>query len=412
MTTVDLTNDAMLRARAAAVVPGGMYGHMNAAKVVEGFPQFFDRGAGARIWDVDGREYVDLMCAYGPMLLGYGHPDVEAAADRQRRRGDCLSGPTPVMVELAELLVDTVAHADWVMFQKNGTDATTLCLTISRAATGRRKVLAARGSYHGAAPWCTPSLGGVTAEDRANIALFDYNDLASATSAFDEAGDDVAAVIVTPFRHDARKPQELVDPAFALGLRAACDRHGAVLILDDVRCGLRLDVAGSWEPLGVRPDLSAFSKAIANGHPLACVAGIDALRTAATTVYTTGSFWFAAAAMAAGVATVGVARDEDVVGSLTRAGDRLRAGLAEQAASHGISVAQTGPVQMPMLTFADDTDLAKAGTWAAETVRAGALVHPWHNWFLSAAHTDEDIDRALAATDAGFAKVRAAYGTG
>jgi glutamate-1-semialdehyde 2,1-aminomutase len=210
----------------------------------------------------------------------------------------------------------------------------------------------------------------------------------------------------------ATTSRELVDPAFARGLRAACDRHGAVLVLDDVRCGLRLDVAGSWEPLGVRPDLSAFSKAIANGHPLACVAGIEPLRAAATSVYTTGSFWFAAAAMAASVATIGVARDEDVVGSLTRAGHRLRTGLAEQAASHGVDVAQTGPVQMPMLTFADDPDLAKAGTWAAETVRAGALVHPWHNWFISAAHTDEDIERALAATDAGFAKVRAAYGTG
>jgi glutamate-1-semialdehyde 2,1-aminomutase len=256
--------DAALRARAGAVIPGGMWGHMNAARLPAGYPQYFSRAEGCRLWDVDGNEYIDFMCSYGPMVLGYNDPDVERAAADQRCRGDILNGPSERLVELAELLVSTVAHADWVMLAKNGTDATTTCVTLARAGTGRRKILVANGSYHGAAPWCTPSLEGVTAEDRAHIIHFEYNDVDSLDLAVRHAGDDLAAVLVAAFRHDVRKDQEMPTPEFARAVRGACDRTGAALVLDDVRAGFRLDLGGSWEPLGVRPDLSAFSKAIAN----------------------------------------------------------------------------------------------------------------------------------------------------
>ena len=210
-----------------------------------------------------------------------------------------MNGPGEVLVELAELLVKTVAHADWAMLQKNGTDATTACVTIARAGTGRRKVLLARGSYHGAVPWCTPSLAGVTSEDRAHLIHFDYNDVASLEKAVEQAGNDLAAVIVTAFRHDIARDQELPTDAFATRARELCTAADAALIIDDVRAGFRISLAGSWEPLGVRPDLSAFSKAIANGYPLAAVTGVDRFREAATKVYVTGSFWYGAVAMAA-----------------------------------------------------------------------------------------------------------------
>jgi len=159
------TADNALRARAARVIPNGMYGHLSVRLLPAEYPQFYDRGRGARVWDVDGNEYVDLMCSYGPVILGHHHPRVDAAARAQQLAADCQNAPSPRMVELAEALTATVAHADWAMFAKNGTDATTLALMIARAATGRRKILAARRSYHGAAPWCTPRPGGVTPED-------------------------------------------------------------------------------------------------------------------------------------------------------------------------------------------------------------------------------------------------------
>ena len=287
-----------------------MYGHQSAVPLPPDYPQFMRSGLGARVVDVDGNEYVDLMCSYGPVVLGHRHPAVEAAAAAQSELADCQNGPGAVMVELAELLVGTVQHADWAMFAKNGTDATTICCTIARAATGRSRILVATGAYHGAAPWCTPRLAGVTAADRSNLGHYTFNDLSSVRAAAAEAGDDLAAIVVSPFKHDAGSDQELVDPEFARGLRELCTHAGAALILDDVRCGFRLHLGSSWEPIGVLPDLSAWSKAIANGYPLAAVLGSGAWADAAASIFVTGSFWFSATAMAASIATIGALRDE------------------------------------------------------------------------------------------------------
>ena len=402
--------DRDLRRRAAAVIPGGMYGHQSAGPLPPEYPQFMRGGQGARIWDADGNCYVDLMGSYGPVVLGHQHPAVEAAARAQAAQADCQNGPAPVMVDLAELLVATVRHADWVMLAKNGTDATTMCCTIARAQTGRKRILVARGAYHGAAPWCTPRPAGTTAEDRANTGLYEFNDLASVRAAAGEAGDDLAAILVSPFKHDAGYDQELVDPAFARGLREICDAAGAGLILDDVRCGFRLHLGSSWEPVGVEPDLSAWSKAIANGHPLAAVLGNERFRDGAASVFVTGSFWFAAVPMAAAVATITALGAEDAIGAMERSGTQLRDGILAQAAAWDLAVSYTGPVQMPYLTFAGDEGHQLATVFAAEAMRCGAYLHPRHNWFVSAAMTGADLELALAATDQAFGAVRARLG--
>jgi glutamate-1-semialdehyde 2,1-aminomutase len=398
--------DMRLRARARAVIPGGMYGHQTVLALPPDYPQFMRAGRGARVWDADGNEYVDLMCSYGPVVLGHQHAAVEEAARAQAAQADCQNGPGEVMVELAELLVATVEHADWAIFAKNGTDATTTCVTIARAQTGRDRILVATGAYHGAAPWCTPRLAGVTAADRANIGHYTYNDLASVEAACAE-GPAPAAIVVSPFKHDAGFDQELVDPAFARGVRAVCDRTGAALILDDVRCGFRLHLGGSWEPVGVEPDLSAWSKAIANGHPLAAVLGADAFREGGSQIFVTGSFWFSAVPMAAAIATIGALRGQDAVATMDRMGTALRAGILEQAAARGIEVNYTGPPAMPYLTFAGDRQHEQAFAFAAAAMRNGLYLHPRHNWFISAAMTQADLDLALSATEAAFAAVHA-----
>lgn len=399
--------DSALRRRAAAVIPGGMYGHQDAGPLPPQYPQFLRAGLGARIWDVDGNEYVDLMCSYGPVVLGHRHPAVEAAARAQAALGDCQNGPGAVMVELAELLVATVRHADWAILAKNGTDATTACCTIARAHTGRRRILAAAGAYHGAAPWCTPRRSGVTAEDRANIGYYAYNDLESVRAAAAAAGDDLAGIVVSPFRHDAGFDQELADPGFARGVRELCTRTGAALILDDVRCGFRLHLGSSWEPIGVDPDLSAWSKAIANGYPLAAVLGSGAYRDAAAGIFVTGSFWFSAVAMAAAVATIRALAEENAIAAMAATGAALREGILAQAAGRGLQVRYTGPDAMPYLTFAGDRGHELAGVFAAAAAAAGVYLHPRHNWFISAAMTEADLAAALAGTDAGFAAVQA-----
>jgi glutamate-1-semialdehyde 2,1-aminomutase len=280
-----------------------MYGHMRSERLPAGYPQFFERADGCHIWDVNGGRYLDFMCSWGPIVLGHNHPVVTEAVHRQMAKGDCMDGPSERMVELAERLVGLLPHADWAIFAKNGTDATTTCVMLARAGTGRRKILAARGAYHGAVPWCSPHPLGVTAEDRAHMIYYAYNDIPSLEAAVESAGSDLAGVIVSAFRHDYGFDQEMPNAEFAERARALCDEKGAALILDDVRAGFRLSLHGSWDLVGVQPDLSAWSKAIANGYALAAVTGSDRFRDAASRVFVTGSFWCSAVSMAASLAT-------------------------------------------------------------------------------------------------------------
>jgi glutamate-1-semialdehyde 2,1-aminomutase len=404
MSTPRKSTDQQLRERAQAVIPGGMYGHQVAPGAA--YPQFMRGGRGARVWDVDGHEYVDLMCSYGPVVLGHRHPAVEAAVAVQNEIGDCQNGPSPVMVDLAELMVATVRHADWAVFAKNGTDATTMCCTMARAQTNKNKILVAKGAYHGAAPWCTPRPAGVTHADHENLIRYAYNDLTSVEEAAQQAGDDLAGILVSPFKHDAGFDSELVDPAFARGLRQLCDQKQAALILDDVRCGFRLHLGSSWEPVGVEPDLSAWSKAIANGRALAAVLGNDKFRDGARKVFVTGSFWFAAVPMAAAVATIKALKEENAIEAMDRMGARLRDGITDQASSWDLAVNYTGPPAMPYLTFAGDHDYELGSVFAAQALRGGAYLHPRHNWFVSAAMTGDDLALVLEATDQAFAAVR------
>ena len=336
----DLSRNAALVERARRVVPGAMWGHQNAARLPPGYPQYFSRGEGCTLWDVDGNAYVDFMCAWGPIILGHRHPEVEAAAQAQAAKGDCLNGPGEVMVELAELFVDTIAAADWVQFKKNGNDATTSAVVIAarrdapaqnprgegRLSRLRTLVLALPAGRHRRGPRPYPDLR-----------LQRHREPLSRREA---ARGDLAGVIVSAFRHDLGIDQELPSAAFAQAVRAVCDDAEAALILDDVRAGLRLHAAGSWEVHGVRPDLSSWSKAISNGYALSALTGNDRFRAAAAEVFSTGSFWTTSIAMAASLATIRTLLRDDGIGHMRRMGERLREGFDGLSRHHGIAIRQ------------------------------------------------------------------------
>lgn len=411
MTTRANSRDRELRERAGAVIPGGMYGHESVALLPEAFPQFFSRGEGARIWDADGNDYVDYMCAFGPNLLGYRHPAVEQAANAQAALGDTLTGPSEVMVTLAEDFVGMISHAAWAMFCKNGSDATSMAMVIARAYSGRRKILLAHGTYHGASPWNTPNPKGTLPEDRAHIIYFRYNDPESLRDAFRLADGDVAGVFATPFRHEVFEDQYLPSAEFALEARRLCDEADALLIVDEVRAGFRLSRDASWSLLGVEPDLSTWGKVLGNGHPISALLGSEKARAAASSIYVTGSFWFSAVPMAAAVATLQVVRSSDYLERMIARAEEMRQGIAAQAASHGIGIRQTGPAQMPQIFFEDDPDMRIGYFWAAAAVRRGVYLHPYHNMFATSALTSADIERTLSATDGAFAELKRAWAT-
>lgn len=402
-----MTNDQALRQRALEVIPNGMYGHENAAWLPDGFPQFFTRASGTRLWDTDGKEYIDFLCAYGPNLFGYNEPSLTRAALAQLELGDTMTGPGPVMVELAEKFVDAVEHATWTIFCKNGTDATTMALMCARAHKGRKKILVAKGAYHGAAPWCGVSPEGLTAEDRVNMIPFEYNNAESLKQTLEAHAGEVAAVFATPFRHEVFEDQIEPSPDYARRTRELCDEFDTLLVIDEVRTGFRLARGCSWEAFGVRPDLSTWGKALGNGYPISALAGSENLREAAKKIFVTGSYWFSAVPMAAAVQSLHLVKTTDYLERTLHLGKTLRDGLAEQAARHGFDLRQTGPVQMPQMLFADDKDQVIGRKWTLEVVRRGVYLHPFHNMFLNAAMTDKDIELTLEATESAFNALKA-----
>jgi glutamate-1-semialdehyde 2,1-aminomutase len=403
MTTTFLGRATLdLDERAEKALPRGLAGHLSPQTNFPGAPHYITRAEGSRFWDIEDNEYIDMMCSWGPIVLGHLHPEVEEAVARQHSQVDCGNGAAPVMVDLAEKMVSLVDHGAWTLFAKNGADVTTLSVTLARAHTGRRTVLVANGAYHGSLPWCNPDAQGVTPGDRANIAYFDFNDLDSVAAAAGEHLGDLAAVILSPYRQPPGFDQEAPSAEFATGLRRLCDEHGALLIHDEVRTGMRLDLGSSWRSFGVAPDLSAWGKAIANGYALAALVGTEGLRDAAARVFATGTFWWSGDAMAAGLATLEVSERDDSLGAMNAWGSRFQAGLAAAAEARGLGVEVTGAPTMPYARFtADDESHALADVFAAECAAHGLYLHPRHNWFVSAAMDERDLDQALAAIEAG-----------
>ena len=235
---------------------------------------------------------------------------------------------------------------------------------------------------------------------RAHLIHFDYNNIASLEEAADLAGDDLGGILVSAFKHDIGKPQELPTEAFAQRARSLADRQDAALIVDDVKAGFRLDIGGSWKRKASAPILSAWSKAIANGHALAAVTGNNRFRDGATKIFTTGSFWTAAVPMAAAIATIAKLARTGAIAHMRAMGERLRAGLAAQALRHGLPLRQSGPPQMPVFALRPRREppprqyLLLGRHWNAASISTRPST-----MFLSAAHHEDDIDAALAATD-------------
>jgi glutamate-1-semialdehyde 2,1-aminomutase len=282
-----------------------------------------------------------------------------------------------------------------------------MALMVARAQTGRNGVVRARGAYHGAAQWSNPRRKGITQADQTDQYFCDYNYIASLEAAVAAAGDDLAAIFAAPFRHDVFVDQAAPTEAYARRARDLASEKGALLVVDDVRAGFRIARDCSWSVVGAQPDLSCWGKCIANGHPISALLGSNSARKGAESIFTTGSYWFAAAAMAASIVTLELIRSTDYLERIEALGGRLRAGLGEASRTHGFGFRQSGPPQMPLFLFDDDKELKLGNAWSVQMVSRGVYVHPWHNMFLSAAMTEQDIDFAIDAADASFRALKA-----
>jgi glutamate-1-semialdehyde aminotransferase len=354
-------------------------------------PKYLQRGAGSHVWDVDGNEYIDFMMAVGPISLGYAYERVDRAIRDQLADGITFSMMHPLEVEVAELIRETVPAIEMVRFAKTGAETTSAAVRLARAYTGRSKVLCC--GYHGWHDWyvsTTDRHRGIPDAVKELTGSFDYNDIGSLADRLDE---DVACVILEPMVFEWPRP------GFLEELKAMCALNGTLLVFDEMWTGFRLALGGAQEHFGIAADLVCYSKAIANGMPLAVVAGrADIMRLCEKDVLFFSTFGGEALSLAAAQATISELRDRDVPAHLARVGRELRDGYNAIASELGIAFTRAiGAECRSLVTFdasAGDPLLMKSLV-QQELFRRGILWSGFHN--VSFSHRDHEVRALLTA---------------
>jgi len=394
--------------KAKEVIPGGVFGHYKYA-IRDTGPVFFSNTKGAHFWDIDDNKYIDLMCAYGPAILGYNHPEVDEAAKSQYGLGNTVSLASPVMVDLATTLVEMVDAAEWALFGKNGGDSTNLAVMVARAATGKEKIVKVRDGYHGATPWMQEKgRPGTVSSDANHVLTVEWNDLESFEEILVNHSDEIACFISSPYNHPVSRDNELPAEGYWQKVSALCKQHGIVLIVDDVRAGFRINLAGSNVAYGFTPDLICFGKAIANGYPLSALVGSNALKEAAEEVYFTGTQFFSAAPMAAAIATLLELKKSDAANKMNDYGKKLKSSLIETADEFGYKFIVSGVPAMPYFRLAQ-VETKVHFSWIDECVKRGVYMLGYHNHFISTAHSEEDLAAIIKVAKEAFTILKKNY---
>ena len=421
------TSSARLYAHAQRVIPGGVNSPVRAFGSVGGTPPFIDRARGSRLWDVDGRSYIDYVMSWGPLIHGHAPSGLTKALRKAAQRGTSFGAPTAVEVELARLVCRLVPSIDRVRFVNSGTEATMSAIRVARASTGHDTIIKFAGCYHGhgdsflvqagsgATTLGVPTSPGVSRSHAANTAIASYNDLESVKKVARKHRYKIAAIIVEPIAGN----MGVVPPApgFLKGLRALCDRYGIVLIFDEVISGFRASKGGAQALVGIKPDLTCLGKIIGGGLPVGAYGGrTDLMEMVAPVgpVYQAGTLSGNPLAMTAGIWALSNL-SASLYRKLQKLSNHLVSGFEHAAKSNGIAVTinASGSVLTPFFSSQAVTNYASATAADTEMYAAffnGMLqqgIYPppsqFEGWFLSAAHSERDIDKTIRAAQKVFA---------
>ena len=397
--------------KATKIVPSGIYGHLGPAEgqfiPVSDWPLFLTKAKGSYMWDVDGNKYIDYMCAYGPNVLGYCDEDVDAAAKKQIDIGNCTTTPSTVMIDFADLLVDTVNTADWAFFAKNGNDATQGAMMCARAYTHRKKIIFFQGYYHGVSPWQgKKDYPGILEEDCCHNIILPWNDIPALEAAIEENKGEIAALIAQPYDHGNFYDNSFPEKGFWQKVREICTKNDIVLIVDDVRAGFRLDLAGSDHFFGFEADLICFCKALANGYNVSAVCGKQFLQSAMSSLSYTGSYWLSAVPFAAGIACIEKMKKLDTPKMFFEKGTALTQGLVATAKDNGFDLIASGAPALFYLRIANDDTLILHQQWIQEMMKRGIFMASHHNHFMNASLSEADIKHTIEVADAAFKAVK------
>lgn len=426
-----MSKSDLLFEQARQSIPGGVNSPVRAFNGVGGTPVFIERADGAYLYDVDGKAYVDYIGSWGPMLLGHNHPAIKQAVIQAVEKGLSYGAPTEIEVRMAEKVRAILPTMEMVRMVNSGTEATMSAIRLARGYTGRDKILKFEGCYHGHADSLLvkagsgaltlgqPNSPGVPADFAKHTLTCTYNDLASVEAAFAQYGQEIACIIVEPVAGNMNCIPPIA--GFLEGLRALCDQHGAVLILDEVMTGFRVSKQGAQGHYGITPDLTTLGKIIGAGMPVGAFGGKrEIMQHIAPTgsVYQAGTLSGNPIAMAAGLAMLDLLEQPGLYEELDRKTARIADGLKAAAAKHGIALATNQVGGMFGFFFTDEPtitryeqvtrcDMDKFKRFYHLMLEEGVYLAPsaYEAGFLSLAHGDKEIEHTLAAAERSFAKL-------
>jgi len=412
---LNLSKNMELFERAKDLIPGGVVGARHPRNFIEGeYPIFLESGKGGRVWDIDGNEYIDLMCGYGPISLGYREKEVDdAVIEMIREKGFCFSITPPYQPQLAEKLQEVIPCCERSIFTKTGSDAMTAAVRIARAYTNRIKVI--RCGFHGWHDWCVEVKGGIPEKLHEDVYEFRYNDLDQLEDLMKKHGDDTAAITLTPFGHPLHEKMQEPAPGFLEGVRELATKYGTVLIFDEIRTCFRLRLGGAQELYGVVPDLAVVGKGMANGYAIAAVTGkAEIMKVIAEgKVFVSSTYFGNSDGYVAALKTIEIMERENVIQNIWEKGNRFLDKLRDIIGKYNVGAELSGVAPMYFITFKRD----KAGLFRkrrtdfyTQLIRRGVFLAPYHHGYICYRHTEEDLEIAAKAVDEALAYVQEKYG--
>ncbi len=410
---LNLTKSVELFEEAKTLVPGGVLGARKPGDFIMGeYPIFLEYGKGCRLTDVDGNEFIDFLCGYGPIILGYREDEVDDAVVKQiKEKGFCFSLTQRYQNELAKKLKEIVPSAELSIFLKTGSDATTAAIRIARAYTNRIKVI--RSGYHGWHDWCVEMKGGIPEKFYEDVYEFHYNDLEKLEELMAKHGKETAAIIMTPFGHPLHQKMQTPKPGFLEGVRELADRYGAVLVYDEVRTCFRLRMGGAQELYGVTPDLTVLGKGMANGYAISVVTGkTDVMMAAESKLFISSTFFPNSDGYIAALKTIEILERENVIAKIWEKGERFLTKIQAIIDKYDVGAELSGVAPMFFITFTKGDPKAlkdRRTDFYTQLIRKGFFFTPHHHAYISHRHTEEDLDITLRAIDESMAYVAEKY---
>ena len=401
-----LENSKTLYKESFKLVPGGVLGVRRPYNfIIDEYPNFLDSGKGSKIKDVDGNEYIDMLAAYGPIIIGYREEEIDNAVIQQiQNKGFCMTLTQSTQNELIYKIKKFIPSCEKGIIVKTGSDASTLAIRIARGFTNKNKIL--RCGYHGWHDWCVEEKGGIPKNTYSDIIEFEYNNLSSLEYLLDKHKDKVAAVIMQPIFTPLVKEVQFPEKNYLNEVKKLCEKHSSLLIFDEIRTGFRVNMGGAQKEYKVAPDLTLIGKAMANGYPISAVIGKkEVMNVASHKVFVSSTFFPNSFEQIASIKTIDFLEKNNVLENIKKNGSNFSNNVLSIIQKKNINCNFSGAPWMPFISFNnyEETVNRKMRTiFYSFLIRAGVFLAPFHHGYIMYRHSEKDLNNVLDVIENAF----------